>query len=284
MMNEVSTTDDGGFNYYLNNDETLKKLKKNAINVEDLEELPLKKDDTIRIQLSTAAYMLAVAPLIRFWKKHVGMQINQSNTGGLNVSITEVRRGHDANDTTTQWIVRLLVEDEQVTITCYDTQVKLMIQGGGMKNEYTKKALIPHLKKEINDSSREIAQLNNDIAHYDPSSKIGAAEIVYDNRVASKANTKPNVKNVQKQTRAVSKTKLAENEPLPLTNHSPPSSLPAPTPPSQETNSSSRMPALAFFATPEKDGSPIKASMAEQTNRPSPPPPAASYLRCSMQG
>ena len=242
-MNEVSTTDDGGFNYCLNNDETLKKLKKNAMNDDDLEELPLKKDDTIRIQLSTGAYMLAVAPLISFWKKHVGKQINRSNTGGLDVSITDVRRGHDANGTTTQWIVRLLVEGEQVTITCYDTQVKLMIQGGGTKDEYTKKALIPYLNKEIKESSSDITQLNNDIVHYDPSSKHGAAVNVDEDSVASKAKTKPKVKNV-KQTR--NKKMVAEREPLPL------------------TTSSNRMPASAFFATLVKDGSPIKAIQSYQ--------------------
>ena len=213
-INQVSTTDDGGFNYYPNNDETVKKLKTNAMN------------DTIRIQLSTGAYMLVVAPLISFWKKHVGKMINLD---GLDVVITDVKRGHDANDTTTQWIVRLMVEGEQVTITCYDTQVKLMIQGAGMHVEYTNKALIPHLNNKIKDSSRAIAQLNNDIFNYDPNPKIGAAENTCENNLAAKTK----VKTMQKRTRATSKRMLAESDPLSLTMHSPTSPLPALTSPLQ---------------------------------------------------
>ena len=261
-MNDVCKTDDGGFKYYLNNDETLKKLKKNAKNTEDLEELPLKKDNTIRIQFSTGAYMLAVAPLISFWKKNIGKQINSANTGGLDVTINDVVRDHDANGTTTQWIVHLMVEGEQVTITCYDTQVKMMIQGARMKEEYSKKALIPYLKDEINDRSKAIAQLNNDISQYDPSPKTGAVENSHDNSAASKAKSKPNV---QKLTRA-SKKMLVEHSPPPLTMQSPPSSPPAPTSP---TNLAARTPLP-----------PSPITMAE--THPSTPPPRLDLTKSQI--
>ena len=52
--------------YYLNDEETLKKLKGHA------ERTPMtmvqKKDNSLSLQFSTGAYMEAVGPLLKFWK------------------------------------------------------------------------------------------------------------------------------------------------------------------------------------------------------------------------
>ena len=138
----------GTFKYYLNDKSILKKLKNHAIDTH-VEELPV-KDKTRSFQFSTGAYILAVGPLIKFWKKCEGNFIEKTDTDGLSVLVKQVATQTDAGGRITGYIVRLEVEGENVTITPYDTTVYLRVQGGIQQKEYTERALIPYLKAEIN--------------------------------------------------------------------------------------------------------------------------------------
>ena len=90
MIMKVGSTDEGSFNYCLNDDETLRKMKINA-KIKDVEVLPLKNDNTIRIQLSTGAYILTMAHLIKFLMSNVGKKFNVEVTKGLDITLDNVK-------------------------------------------------------------------------------------------------------------------------------------------------------------------------------------------------
>ena len=163
MMTKVGATDEARFKYHLSNDETLKKLKTCA-KYKDLEVLPPKNDDTIVVQLSTAAYMTTKPRLLEIWQGNEGEEFDKNDTAGLSIVPTEVERKPDVNNITVMWTVRLTVEGERVTLTWYDTKLKVMIQGNGMHVKYAHKVLVPHLSNEIEFNRKSIAQMNSEIA------------------------------------------------------------------------------------------------------------------------
>ena len=118
MIMKVGSNDEGSFNYCLNDDETLRKMKINA-KIKDVEVLPLKNDNTIRIQLSTGAYILTMAHLIKFLMSNVGEKFNVEVTKGLDITLDNVKREHENRNITTEWKVHLTVDGEKVTLTCY---------------------------------------------------------------------------------------------------------------------------------------------------------------------
>ena len=65
----------------------------------------------------------------------------------------------DAGGKITGYIVKLL-EAEEVTVTLYDTKVKMRIQGGNQQDLYTKRALIPYLNDQISIAKDEVNELN----------------------------------------------------------------------------------------------------------------------------
>ena len=151
---------EGRFKYYLNDDSTYKKLKKHASN-DDFEDKSDKlNDNSFTFQFSTGAYVHSVVHLVDFWKESVGKQINPDQTAGLNTSVTCVKPETDAGGKLTGHISKLEVEGEVVTITTYDTQVKMRVQGKQAMEQYTTRALIPYLHEQIKEKATNISNVN----------------------------------------------------------------------------------------------------------------------------
>ena len=103
--------------YYLNDEETLKKLKGHA------ERTPMtmvrKKDNSFSLQFSTGAYMEAVGPLVMFWKGAEGKgKIDADDTDSLEVKVTHVKTKTEKGEKTVWTIVKLKVDGVEVTVTC----------------------------------------------------------------------------------------------------------------------------------------------------------------------
>ena len=225
---KVGSNDEGSFNYCLNDDETLRKMKMNA-KIKDVEVLPLKNDNTIRIQLSTGAYILTMAHLIKFLMNNVGKKFNVEVTKGLDITLDNVKREHENRNITTEWKVHLTVDGEKVTFTCYETTHKLMLQGKSKHEEYADKVLIPYLKDEILMNQKKIVKLNHEILEYDKT-KVG------DKKTAIKAKNK-----TKQPTRFSPRTgseAAISSLPIDLENSSP-----------KTAPDSGRMTAAAFFDT-----------------------------------
>ena len=151
---QVSTT----FKYYLNDVATLGKLKKHAVPTPM--EQKSNKDNSISLQFSTGAYMKAVLPLIKFYKECEGDQIRKSDIDNMSAVVRNIETETDAGGKITGYLVRLEVEGEKVTVTFYDTQVNMRVQGKKQMEEYFKRALLPYLWNQIDSNLEKIAQIN----------------------------------------------------------------------------------------------------------------------------
>ena len=118
------------------------------------------KDNSVTLQFSTGAYILAVGPLIKFYKYCEGKSIKREDVDGLNIIVNSVVTRLDAGGKITGYLIQLEVEGETVTVTPFDTQVKMRVQGGKKQEEYTRRALLPFLCNEIQNQSVKIDQIN----------------------------------------------------------------------------------------------------------------------------
>ena len=142
--------------YYLNDMETLKKLKEYADRSIPMA-VETKRDGSYSLLFSTGAYLEAVAPLISFWKEAEGADfIDKKDTDGLEVKVNDVETETEKGGKSVKFIVRLNVHGENTTVTCYDTTVSMRVQGGPMMEKFSRRALIPYLEGEIKKKSMEI--------------------------------------------------------------------------------------------------------------------------------
>ena len=146
----------GRSKYYLNDEATEKKLKKGA-KVKDFTKVH-NKDDSFTLKFSTGAYITTVIPLIKFWMET--KVIDEADTDGLEVEIVSVKSKMDKGGTIEGYTVRLQVEGEEVTITLWDTTLKILVQGGLRQVQFTTRALIPYLENEIDACKRDIDRTN----------------------------------------------------------------------------------------------------------------------------
>ena len=169
------------FKYHLNNESIITKLKEHAITI------PMVLLDTLNntrsIQFSTGAYVSVISDLVQAWEDLVGQAIDEVHTDGLDVSVTSVTVGRELGDLITQHTTRLLVEGEVVTITTYNTTVKMVVQGGHMMEEYCNRALLPYITSMLEEAAVTITNHNNffinmPIITTKPKRRGGAAESV----------------------------------------------------------------------------------------------------------
>jgi hypothetical protein len=154
----------GRSKYYLNDETTLKKLKK-AAQITDFDPV-LNLNNSVTINFSTGAYIVTALPLLKFWMEALEKtegRINPDDTDSLDTKVTSVVIKQDKGDTIEGYIVKLLVEGEEVTITLYDTALKMLVQGGPQQVQYATRALIPHLRNAVGEHSNEIGEINTKV-------------------------------------------------------------------------------------------------------------------------
>ena len=178
-------------NYYLNEMTTLKKLKGHALRTKPMTE-GLTKDNSFSFQFSTGGYMCAVGPLLSFWKESEGHPIDEDDTDGLKVVVLKVEPKKEKGGKIIEHIVRLEVESELVTITLYDTQVLVRVQGKRWMEEFTKRALKPYFGYEIKKQTSLIKEINQ---HFQQLGTVGYSNsrngrTVAPNRAKRKTNYK----------------------------------------------------------------------------------------------
>ena len=149
----------GKKNYTLNDASTEKKLKEAAV-LKDLEVKPMKDDSSFTMQFSTGNYMTTMVPLLRLWQSLVGQEIDPNDVEEMEVMVESVKVGTDKKGTTTDTIVKLVVDGETITITLYDTTLKVRVQGKEKHIEYTNKVLIPFLEEKTKMNAKKSRELN----------------------------------------------------------------------------------------------------------------------------
>ena len=145
--------------YYLNDFKTLETLKGHAARTPMVVET--KCDKSMSLQFSTGAYMEAVSPLVSFWKRAEGRgEIDKVDTDGMVAKVATIETTTDNGGKTVSTVIKLDVEGEKVTVTCFDTQVYMRVQGKHQMEEFFKRALLPYLKEEISSQANQIKEIN----------------------------------------------------------------------------------------------------------------------------
>lgn len=145
--------------YYLNDVATAKKLKKGAI-ANDITKV-CNKDSSHTIKISTGSYISTVLPLLKFWMEM--REIDETDMDGMKVEVENVITKKDKGGTVEGYIVKLIVEGEEVTITLWDMALKMLVQGGPQQIEFTTRALIPYLENEIDACQKDMKKRNDKV-------------------------------------------------------------------------------------------------------------------------
>ena len=149
---------DNRTSYYLNSKATADKLKQAAKNPDIA---VVHNKDSKNIQFSTGSYLASVVPLVRAWQRLVGDFIDEDEVDGLRIKVMEVETTCDQAGKIAAYLVRLAVEDNPVTIRCYDTKLPMLIQAKVMLEDYCVRALIPYLEERCLENSSKIKEMND---------------------------------------------------------------------------------------------------------------------------
>ena len=147
------------FRYVLNDESTLEKLKRNAL-TPDLHVNRDNRDGSVSIELNTGAYLSAMVPLVQFYKKNKGLEVDGRQTKGLKLFIQDTAEQKDAKGTIVTNLIDLLVDGKHVKVTAYDTTGRVRVQGSGQQL-YAEQLLIPRLEDDMTILTRQINKTNN---------------------------------------------------------------------------------------------------------------------------
>ena len=111
--------------YYLNDATTLKKLK-TAADIDNMTIISNIQSKTIHF--STGAYVNIINPLVNLWQDIKGHHILAEDVDGMKIIVNDVEIEREMADKIMKYVVRLSVEGDKVTVTCYDTTLTMMIQ------------------------------------------------------------------------------------------------------------------------------------------------------------
>ena len=152
------------FKYVLNDESTLEKLKRNAL-IPDLYVNRNNRDNSVSIQLNTGAYLSAVVPLVQFYRKNKGLEVDRRQTKGLELFIEDTAEQKDAKGTIVTNLIDLLVDGKHVKVSAYDTTGLVRVQGSGTQL-YAEQLLIPRLEDDMTILTRQINKANETILNF----------------------------------------------------------------------------------------------------------------------
>ena len=163
-MEALTSSNHGGSNYILNEEATLKKLQlaavKPAIEV-------TRNGGSTTIHFSTGSYVTTVIPLVNAWIDIKGDYINNGLVDNMNIKVENVKIKKDNAGTIEHYLVKLKVDGQKVTVTCFDTTLTVLVQAASMLEPYCSRALFPYLEKEIKKWSMRIKEYNHLVLSYD---------------------------------------------------------------------------------------------------------------------
>ena len=148
-------------NYYLNDNKTANKLTK-AAKADDLV-VGINRDKSFTLFLNTGSYVRTAIPLLNFYKRvwqSSTKTIRKGEIAGMDVEVKMVRTDYDKNITPVQYTVKLVVDKEIVTVTFYETSMKILVQGGKKSVKFAEDAIIPYLERDIKAEMRAIKDVN----------------------------------------------------------------------------------------------------------------------------
>jgi hypothetical protein len=168
LVNFVGGASSSNTKYVLNDVATIQKLKKAASAQKDMEIVDNGKHGRV-VKFSTGAYMTVVRALVKDWQDVLasGSYIDENLVDGMKISVVKVHSERDTKNTSTHYLVKLMVDGQEVTVHCYDTKVSMQVQAGAILEPYCTRALFPYLRQEIKENSRRIKEANVIVRTFD---------------------------------------------------------------------------------------------------------------------
>ena len=151
-------------NYILNEKNTLDKVQaaanKPAIEV-------TRNFGSTTVHLGTGAYVSVVIPLVMAWQNIEGHRIEDKLVDGMNIIVEDIAIKKDKVGTIEHNKIKLAVEGQKVTVTCFDTTLTVLVQASSMLEPYCSRVLFPYLNKEIRMNRMKIKEYNHLVMSYD---------------------------------------------------------------------------------------------------------------------
>ena len=154
----------GKAKYFLNDDATVKKLKRAAAK----QPIEVKHNSGSKtITFSTGSYVSVVLALVRAWQNNEGHWIAEEQVDNMKIFVTNVEAETDLADTIVHYLVKLVVDGKEVTVTCFDTTLTMLVRAGSMLETYFNRVLFPYLEDEIKVHARRINEINAQVLAHD---------------------------------------------------------------------------------------------------------------------
>ena len=127
-------------NYILNVKATLDKLQA-AANKQAIE--VTRNIGSTTVHLSTGAYVSVVVPLVLAWKDIEGHHIDDKLVDGMDIIVDTFTTKKDKAGTIEHYRIKLAVDGQKVTVTCFDTTLTVMVQAASMLEPYCSRVPSP---------------------------------------------------------------------------------------------------------------------------------------------
>ena len=153
--------------YYLNQDHIAKTMKKLACPGVD----PFKTNNfssnksSITLQFNTGAYFAICPILVQQWIEMLvnGKKVDPCRLAGsqVEVSVTSVLPRNDKDGSIQEYVAKLLVDGQEITVTFYNTTLKIHLQGRSeILNSFSREIFLPFLERRVKEERRVIDDIN----------------------------------------------------------------------------------------------------------------------------
>ena len=114
----------------------------------------------ITVQCSTGCYYAVCAPLVREWLGMVGQAAARLDDQGPLIQVKSVDGQLDQRGFVQSYLVKLLVEGEDVTLHFYNTTHSVNLQGKKMLSIFWKNVFLPFMESDSNRQALRINAIN----------------------------------------------------------------------------------------------------------------------------
>ena len=109
-----------------------------------------------------------VNPLVMAWQGIEGNRIDDYLVDNMNIIVDNITTKRDDAGTIEYYRVKLAVEGQKVTVTCFDTTLTVLVQAAAsMLEPYCSRVLFPYLNKEIRTNRMRIKEYNHLVLSFD---------------------------------------------------------------------------------------------------------------------
>ena len=176
--------------HFLREDKIDANIRKNADNDKPYEAAFKDSGKCVVIQCSTGCYYAVCVPLLKEWLGMVGKPAKRLDGQGPLLQVTRVEGHVEQGGAVQSYLVKLLVEGNNVSLHFYNTNHKIIMQSKEMTSVFYNEVFLPFLEKNSDFKASMIKKLNDQVRQ-------GKRGEKRQNPTCSKTNFPPHAKKAQ---------------------------------------------------------------------------------------